>query len=381
VQRFDAIADGGDHPFDLVVFAFRKREAQLPFVRGLARGGAHRARVVLQHDTLQQAADLALIDRVLGDDLVNLGHVVLRRTHAVDELAIVGQQQHPGRVLVEPADGLDPLHGTLLRSLAQGRGQQRVDARISGRLARALGAGRLVQHQVGEPLIWPLNAVHLEAQAFGFEFGGCIVHDAACHGDMALLDQTGAYASGAKALRIENVLQLHGQEYLKHGARGFKLMRKWDLLHRATDMGTDKQSLCLLAGFVLSISASAEQWFTVSGADAALPRSMVEIDLETIRVRDQGGEALIRLTHDTARTHPVGFAYRSFVATAQFDCQRRSIGLVSAAYYSQPEGKGTRLGADSSGKEAGMPPALLDSIPAQARQALLKAMCATTRTN
>jgi hypothetical protein len=146
-------------------------------------------------------------------------------------------------------------------------------------------------------------------------------------------------------------------------------------------MGTDKQSLCLLAGFVLSISASAEQWFTVSGADAALPRSMVEIDLETIRVRDQGGEALIRLTHDTARTHPVGFAYRSFVATAQFDCQRRSIGLVSAAYYSQPEGKGTRLGADSSGKEAGMPPALLDSIPAQARQALLKAMCATTRTN
>jgi hypothetical protein len=146
-------------------------------------------------------------------------------------------------------------------------------------------------------------------------------------------------------------------------------------------MGTDKQSLCLLAGFVLSISASAEQWFSVSGADAATPRSTVEIDLETIRVRDQGGEALVRLTHDTVHTHAGGFAYRSFVATAQFDCQRRSISLVSAAYYSQPEGKGTRLGADSSGKEAGMPPALLDSIPAQARQALLKAMCATTRTN
>jgi hypothetical protein len=146
-------------------------------------------------------------------------------------------------------------------------------------------------------------------------------------------------------------------------------------------MRTDKQSLCLLAGFVLSVSASAEQWFSVSNADAGSVRSTVEIDLETIRMRDQGGEALIRLTHDTARAHSGGFAYRSFVATAQFDCQRRSISLVSAAYYAQPEGKGTRLGADSSGKEAGMPPALLDSIPAQARQALLKAMCATARTN
>jgi len=146
-------------------------------------------------------------------------------------------------------------------------------------------------------------------------------------------------------------------------------------------MGTVKQSLCLLAGFVLSVSASAEQWFTVSSTDAGPARSMVEIDLETIRVRDQGGEALVRLTHDAARPHSSGFAYRSFVATAQFDCQRRSISLVSAAYYSQPEGKGTRLGADSSGKEAGMPPGLLDSVPAQARLALLKAMCATSRTN
>jgi hypothetical protein len=299
----------------------------------------------------------------------------------VDELAIVGQQEQAGGVLVEPADSLDALHGTLLRPLAQRRRQQRIDARIGGRLARALGTCGFVQHQVGEPLVGPLDAVNLETQPFGFEFGTRIVHHASCHGDMALLDQSGAYASGAKALRIENVLQLHGQEYLKHGPRGFKLMRKCDLLHRATDMGTDKRSLCLLAGFVLSVSASAEQWFSVSNADAGPARSTVEIDLETIRVRDQGGEALIRLTHDRARLHSGGFAYRSFVATAQFDCQRRSISLASAAYFSQPEAKGTRLGADSAGKEAGMPPGLLDSVPAQARRALLKAMCATARTN
>jgi hypothetical protein len=146
-------------------------------------------------------------------------------------------------------------------------------------------------------------------------------------------------------------------------------------------MGTDKRSICLLAGFVLSVAASAEQWFSVSSADSAALGSNVEIDLETIRVRDQGGEALIRVSWERTRSHSNGFAYLSVVATAQFDCQRRSIGLMSAAYYSQALGQGQRLGADSSGKESGMPPGLLDSIPAQARQSLLKAMCATTRSN
>jgi hypothetical protein len=146
-------------------------------------------------------------------------------------------------------------------------------------------------------------------------------------------------------------------------------------------MGTDKRSICLLAGFVLSVAASAEQWFAVSNPDSASAGSVVEIDLETIHLRDQGGEALIRLTHEAQRPHPGGFTYRSFLATAQFDCQSRSIALVSAAYYSQPAGKGQRVGADSSGKQSGMPAGLLDSIPAPARQALLKAMCAAARTN
>jgi hypothetical protein len=35
-----------------------------------------------------------------------------------------------------------------------------------------------------------------------------------------------------------------------------------------------------------------------------------------------------------------------------------------------------RLGADSSGREAGMPPGLLERIPATARQSILKAACA-----
>jgi hypothetical protein len=274
---------------------------------------------------------------------------------------------------------LHTLHRTLLWPLPQRRRQERVDARVRRRLARTLGARWLVQHQVGEPVIDPLGSVDLEAQAFGFEFGGRIVDRVPAHRHMALLNEAGAYPARAEALRIENVLQLHGCEYLKHDSAPGAGMRKCAPANRATDMGTDKRSICLLAGFVLSVAASAEQWFTVSNADATGQASTVDIDLETIRTRDQGGEALIRATHEATRSHPGGFAYRSFIATAQFDCQRRSIALVSAAYFSQPEGKGQRLGADSSGREAGMPPGLIESIPPQARQALLRAMCATTR--
>jgi hypothetical protein len=144
-------------------------------------------------------------------------------------------------------------------------------------------------------------------------------------------------------------------------------------------MGTDKRSICLLAGFVLSVAASAEQWFAVSSTDASIPASTVEIDLETIRARGLVGEALVRVTHELPHAHPTGFSYRSFVATAQFDCERRGVSLLSAAYFALGEGKGQRVGADSSGKEAGMPDGLIESIPVQARQALLKAMCATGR--
>src|SRR5689334_10048803 len=106
----------------------------------------------------------------------------------------------------------------------------------------------------------------------------------------------------------------------------------------------------------LSAPACAEQWFDVSGADAS---TALAVDLDSIRAHDQNGEALVRVTHDVLHPHIAGFGYRSFVATAQFDCQRRSITLTSAAYYALPDGKGARLESDSATKEPGMPTALL----------------------
>jgi hypothetical protein len=133
---------------------------------------------------------------------------------------------------------------------------------------------------------------------------------------------------------------------------------------------------CLLAGLLLGHSATAEQWFTVVRPGSERLGVLVEVDLDSVHRRGTGGEAVIRATYDVLRPHGAGFGYRSFVATAQLDCQRRTLSLASAAYFALPSGQGLRVGADSSGRESGMPPGLLESLPAPSRQALLRATCA-----
>lgn len=131
----------------------------------------------------------------------------------------------------------------------------------------------------------------------------------------------------------------------------------------------------IVAGLMLGAPAWAQQWFVVSGPEVQAGGTVVEVDLETVRIRSHGGESVIRVTFDVPQPHAGGYAFRSFVATAQLDCVRRTIALTSAAYYAQPAGEGQRVGADSSGRESGMPPELLEKIPAAARQAILKATC------
>ena len=139
-------------------------------------------------------------------------------------------------------------------------------------------------------------------------------------------------------------------------------------------MGILKKSLGTLAVLLLGASACAEQWFTVI-TPSSIATTLVEIDLDTVRIQSQRGEGVIRLTYDVLQPHPAGFGYRSFVAIAQFDCGRRSISLAGAAYYPLPRGDGQRQGAESAGTQAGMPPHLIDGIPAPIAQALLKASC------
>lgn len=137
----------------------------------------------------------------------------------------------------------------------------------------------------------------------------------------------------------------------------------------------------LVFGLLAGTRAWAEQWFSVTGPGQELERAQVEVDLDTVRMRGHSGEGAIRVTFDIPHPHASGFTYRSFVGNAQFDCQRRLLTLNSAAYFALPSAQGQRLGADSAGKDGGMPPGVLESIPAAARQALLKAACAATQTS
>lgn len=132
---------------------------------------------------------------------------------------------------------------------------------------------------------------------------------------------------------------------------------------------------------MLTAAAQAEQWFTVGSPGAEATGALVEVDLESLRARGPGGEAAIRVTYDVLQRHAAGFQYRSLAANALFDCQRRTISLTSAAYYTQAAGAGARLGADTSAKEAGLSDSLLDTVPLAARRALLRATCATTQTS
>jgi hypothetical protein len=142
-------------------------------------------------------------------------------------------------------------------------------------------------------------------------------------------------------------------------------------------MGVPLKSICLLIGLLhAAVAAQASEWFTLNSGGYGPGSTVVEVDLSTIRLRAGTGEAVIRVSHDPPQVHAGGFTYRSFIATAQIECQRQSVSLVSAAYFAQPGGQGSRVAADSSGRESGMPTRLLESIPAHARQALLRAACA-----
>jgi hypothetical protein len=182
------------------------------FIERAAGRGLDRLGIVLEHDAGQQLVDHLLGHRMLAGRQVDLGHMVARRGQAVDELAVVGQQQHAGGVLVEPAHRLHPA-GRTRRPRAQRRRQQGVDAGPGAGLLRAFMPGRLVQHQVGMLVVLPGLALDRELEALGLEIGGRVGAELGriTDRDMALLDQAAADASRAKALGIEDFLQLHGE--------------------------------------------------------------------------------------------------------------------------------------------------------------------------
>ena len=117
VQGLDSVAGGRDHALDLVVLAFDQRQAKRARADRFAGRSAHGLVVVAQQHAAQQLLDLRRIDGMLAVHVVDLRRVPLRRGEAMDERAVVGEEQDAGRVFVEPADRLHAAR-------AQRRGQQ-----------------------------------------------------------------------------------------------------------------------------------------------------------------------------------------------------------------------------------------------------------------
>ena len=162
---------------------------------------AHRDRRIVEHHAGQQLFQLLGVHRVLAADLVDLRHVLLRRGEAVDQRAVVGEQQQAGGVFVEPAHRLH-------LAPAQRAGQQVHHARVVLGLLRTLVAGRLVQQHQRLLEVRPGFAAHGELQPGGGEFLERIVAGPAVHGDEAGDDQSLAFAPRAETLREQDLGEL-----------------------------------------------------------------------------------------------------------------------------------------------------------------------------
>ena len=119
MKRLDPIADRSNHAFDLMVFALSESQAQLRGCDTLARRGDDWLGIVVEHDARKQCRDVGVGDWMPGRDLVHLGYVMLWRRHAVNELSVVGEDQQPRRVLIQPPDGLHAVDRRLARAVTQ----------------------------------------------------------------------------------------------------------------------------------------------------------------------------------------------------------------------------------------------------------------------
>jgi hypothetical protein len=136
------VADRRGHAADLAVAAFADRDAQ-PAI-GDARADADRrdARpeigrgdpfdvggaggAVLQHDALPQPVERGLVGLALDLHEIGLGQLELRIRDPRLEATVVGQQQQPFAVPIQPPRRIDPAHVDELRQRRARRGGARV---------------------------------------------------------------------------------------------------------------------------------------------------------------------------------------------------------------------------------------------------------------
>jgi hypothetical protein len=193
MQRFHAIARCSDHPLDLVVLAFQHGQLEFALAARMCRDGRNRLRFAMQQHAFAQRGELRVVEGMTGRRQIDLRHLAFRRRVRMDELAVVGQQQKPRRVLIEPPDALDAARREL-------RGQQVEDAQMMLRIARALITRRLVEHEVRTLAIRPRRAVDFERERVGRNIGVGIVDGRAADRHAAVRDQCAALTARAETL-------------------------------------------------------------------------------------------------------------------------------------------------------------------------------------
>ena len=137
--------------------------------------------------------------------------MVLGRSHAVVELAVVGNQQHAGGIRVQPADRLHI-------EIAQVGGKQRKHTRPVARLVRRFVACGLVQHNIeirqrhdAHRRAADAQRAHRIRRDFRFRTG----HRFAVHLHTAAFGEPFALLAAADALRLQIFDQLHTDTPIK----------------------------------------------------------------------------------------------------------------------------------------------------------------------
>ena len=75
MQVLHPVACSGDHPFDLMVFAFRDDQRDLTGRIRLTMQRAGDSALVAQHHAVSQSGNQSVVHRVYGRDMIGLGDV------------------------------------------------------------------------------------------------------------------------------------------------------------------------------------------------------------------------------------------------------------------------------------------------------------------
>jgi hypothetical protein len=145
-----------------------------------------------------QAADFARVGDALDLYQVGLRMLIARVGQLVSQLAVIGQQQQPFAVLVQPTDGKEALG-----HLNQLETRRVFGARV---LARKV-AGRFVQHDIAVTFRDDRPTVHADVGPDRVGLGPQLSHDATVHRHPAGRNQFFARPARTKARLGEDLLQ------------------------------------------------------------------------------------------------------------------------------------------------------------------------------